>query len=66
MDLGAFGSGSMLVYVAANDDSFGPYGASSSQGANFQIDTGSSAQTTISITLTNLDEVTFCSQDYYA
>jgi hypothetical protein len=67
VDLKAFSNGYMLVWVAANGKSFGPYNASPSGGANFQINTGSSAQTTIAISLTNsANTVTLCAQDYYA
>lgn len=69
VDLKAFSSGYMLVWPAANGDGFGPYKASPNGGANFSINTGSSSQTTISISLTTdseTDPVTLCASDYYA
>ncbi|MGH3245446.1 MAG: hypothetical protein ACRDOI_04420 [Trebonia sp.] len=67
VDLKAFSNGYMLVFAAANDESFGPYNASPNGGANFVINTGSTAQTTIAISLTNdANTVTLCAQDYYA
>lgn len=67
VDLSAFSKGYMLVFAAANDKSFGPYNASPNGGANFVINTGSTAQTTIAISLTNsANTVTLCAQDYYA
>jgi hypothetical protein len=57
----------MLVYAAANDNSYGPYNASPNGGASFEIDTGSTAQTAIAISLTDDgNTVTLCAQDYYA
>lgn len=57
----------MSVYAAANDNSYGPYPASPYGGASFEINTGSTAQTTIAISLTDADNtVTLCAQDYYA
>jgi hypothetical protein len=67
VDLSAFSKGYMLVFASANDESFGPYNASPNGGANFVINTGSTAQTTIAISLTNdANTVTLCAQDYYA
>lgn len=67
VDLSAFSKGYMLVFAAANGESFGPYNASPYGGANFVINTGSTAQTTIAISLTNdANTVTLCAQDYYA
>lgn len=66
-DLYVFSKGYMLVWPAANDKSFGAFNASPNGGANFTINTGSTAQTTISISLTNsANTVTLCAQDYYA
>lgn len=64
--LSRFGKGIMYVYVAADGESFGPYGASSTGGASFQIRTASSKATTIAISLTNESGTTLCAQDYYA
>ena len=67
VDLKAFSNGYMLVWVEANGNSYGPYNASPNGGANFTINTGSTAQTTIAISLTDSDNtVTLCAQDYYA
>lgn len=68
--LNYWSKGYMLVWVAANGESFdSPYPASPYGGANFVIDTGSKTPTTISITLTTdegPDYPTLCAQDYYA
>lgn len=65
-DLGAFFNGYMLVWPAANGKSFGPFNASPNGGAAFNIDTGSSAKTTVAISLTDSgNELTLCADDYY-
>jgi hypothetical protein len=65
-DLYVFSKGYMLVWPAANNKSFGSYNASPNGGANFEINTGSTAQTTVAISLTNsANTVTLCAADYY-
>jgi hypothetical protein len=65
--LSEFGSGSMLVYAAADDEDYGPYGASSSSGARFSFYTDSTDPTAISISLVNGENTaTLCSGDYEA
>jgi hypothetical protein len=66
-NLNAFSKGYMLVWPAANGKSYGSFPAAPYGGANFEINTGSTAPTTISISLTNdANTVTLCAQDYYA
>jgi hypothetical protein len=66
VNLNAFSRGYMFVWAAAHDKSFGPFNASPYGGANFVINTGSSSQTTVAISLTNdSNKVTLCAQDYY-
>lgn len=65
VDLGAFFSGYMLVWPAANGRSFGPYNAAPSYGAGFTFNSGSTSKTTVSISLTDSSNVlTLCSSDY--
>jgi hypothetical protein len=67
VDLGAFLNGVMSVWVAVDGNSFdSPYPASAKNSASFVINTGSNAETTVSISLTDLaDTETLCAQDYY-
>lgn len=66
-DLYVFSKGYMWVFAAANGNSYGPYNASPNGGASFEINTGSTAQTTIAISLTDDgNTVTLCASDYYA
>jgi hypothetical protein len=65
VDLGAFSSGYMLVWPAADGKGYGPYNAAPSYGAGFTFNTGETSKTTVSIDLTDADNtVTLCSSDY--
>jgi hypothetical protein len=65
-NLGYFLNAYTSVWAAANNKSFGPYTGSPQSGADFTINTGSTAQTTVAISLTDVDNTTtLCASDYY-